>query len=74
MSQGSFTFVNFTMDSVTIPVYTCRPDTNISENDLYILALYGNHYAKSTSRGYNRKKSRNSYFHSGQLLHNHMAG
>ena len=48
VSQGSFPFVNFTMDNVTIPVYTCRPDTNISENDLYILALYGNHYAKST--------------------------
>ena len=46
MSQGSFPFVNFTMGNVTIPVYTCRSDTNISEN--YILDLYGNHYANYT--------------------------
>ena len=30
-----FPFANFTMDNVTIPVYMFRPDTNISENDLY---------------------------------------
>ena len=31
-----------------MPVYSCHPDTTSSENDLYILSVYGNHYAKST--------------------------
>ena len=31
-----------------MPVYSCHPDTTSAENDLYILSVYGNHYAKST--------------------------
>ena len=49
ISKGSFPFINFTMDYISTPVYSCRPDdSNSSDNHLYILSVYGNHYAKST--------------------------
>ena len=45
---GFFPFISFTMGYISTPVYSCYPDSNSLDNHLYILSVYGNHYAKST--------------------------